>query len=125
MSATVSVGCKLPWGLVLEMGKVGADDYRRVTLVGSNGMNKGHGDKIAGHIVASGYGITFGVPKDFMDAWMAKHARLDCVRSGLIFVEAAKDAQPHAEMFSGVTTGFEPLSQSNMPRGLETARESA
>lgn len=124
MTATVSVGCKLPWGLICEMGTPGSDDYRRISLVGSNGANKGHG-KIPGHIVASGYGITFGVPKDFIDAWMAKHARLDCVRAGLVFVEAAKDAQPHAEMFAGVTSGFEALDSSKLPKGIETARESA
>lgn len=123
MTETVSVGCKLPWGLICEMGQPGAENYQRVALVGSNGPNRGHG-KIPGSIIAGGYGITFGVPKNFIDAWMAKHAKLDAVRNGLIFVEAAKDAEAFAKDMGDPKTGFEPRPQLDGKSGpLQTATE--
>ena len=55
MGATVTVGCKLPHGLVAEVGK------ESVTFLGINSTE-----------LIGGHGITENVPKDFWDAWVAK-----------------------------------------------------
>lgn len=107
MTQTVSVGCKLPAGLILEMG-IGTDQHQKVTVIGSNGRHKGHGN-LPGCMQANGYGITFGVPKDFMDAWMEKHKSLDAVRNGLIFALPQKDAVDMAKAFEQQKSGFEQI----------------
>lgn len=119
MTQTVSVGCKLPWGLICEMGKPGEDGYKRVTLIGSNYNPSAipSNRQVPGALVASGYGITPGVPKDFIDAWMTKHARLDAVRNGLVFVDTAKNALDMAATFESAKTGFEPLAQIDASKG--------
>lgn len=113
MTELVTVGCKIPSGLVLEMGRAGDENYKSVTI---HGANCTHGASPVGRItgkpvaVVGGYGITPNVPKDFMDAWMKKNERMPAVVNGLIFVElepaSAVDA---AETFAELKTGYEPL----------------
>lgn len=96
---TVTVGCKLPNGLICEMGKFGDEDYKAVTLKGANSA-----------VVHGGYGLTEGVDESFWQAWKAKHKRLSFVQKGLVFaVGDIASAIDHAIDLSAVKTGLEPL----------------
>lgn len=95
----VVVGCKLPNGLLCELGARDDENYHAVRLNGSNDQR-----------VIGGYGITPNVPEDFWNAWVKKHARLEFVRKGQVFVEGdLASAQDHAEERAEVKTGMEPL----------------
>lgn len=103
-TALYVVGCKLPNGLVCELGKPGDDDYRAVRLNGANSMRVVTLDGSN-----TGYGLTE-VPRDFWDAWVKKHKRLDFVRKGMVF--AANDeasARAMAQENAKLRTGLEPL----------------
>ena len=97
-TSMLSVGCKLPNGLICELGKVGDEEYQSVRLNGANSSN-----------IVGGYGIT-PVSAAFWDAWVKKHQRLAFVSKRLVFAmtdrDSARDfAQEHAE----VKSGFEAL----------------
>ena len=94
----VVIGCKLPNGLICEMGRYGDDDFTRVVLNGSNSAK-----------VVGGYGLT-NVSKAFWEAWLTKHQRLDFVRKGLVFQHSDEaSARSHATEMSGLRTGLEAL----------------
>lgn len=97
-TAMVTVGCKLPNGLICELGKHGDEGYQSVRLNGANSSN-----------IAGGFGLT-PVSATFWDAWVKKHKRLAFVTKGHVFamtdIASAQDfAKEHAE----VKTGFEAL----------------
>lgn len=107
-SDTVIVGCKLPHGLVLELGyTLGANggqvtygkDYKKIRV---NGTNHGYQDRTKGH-TAGEIALTPGVPKDFWDEWFKKNKDLAFVREGLIF------AQPNAASADAVKREREDL----------------
>lgn len=98
-TTTVTVGCKLPNGLVCELGKFGDEDYKAVTLKGANDSS-----------VVGGYGLTPGVDAAFWDAWKKKHARLKFVKDGQVFALGdIASARDHAIDLSALKTGLEPL----------------
>lgn len=102
MAATVTVGCKLPNGLILELGD------KRVTVKGSNSSN-----------IIGGHGITENVDKEFFDAWMAKNAGLQFVKSELIFAhEKYANTVAQAKEQVDEKTGLEPLNPEEKPAGL-------
>lgn len=95
----VVVGCKLPNGLLCELGARDDENYYSVRLNGANDSR-----------IEGGFGITPNVPEDFWNKWVKTHARLDFVKKGLVFVEGDLDsARDHAEERSGVKTGLEAL----------------
>ena len=97
-SSTVTVACRIPQGLHLDIVKHG-EVRQRVTLNGSN----------SAHAVA-GYGITEHVPKEFFGKWLADHKDLPAVRNGLIFAHAQKrSAEAKAAEQTGLKSGLEPL----------------
>lgn len=105
MGATVTVGCKLPHGLFLDMGD------KRVTIKGVNSTS-----------IIGGHGITENVDKEFFDAWMAKNANLTFVKAGFIFAhEKANNAAAEAKDREANATGLEALNPDAMPKGLEKA----
>lgn len=75
----VNIGCKLPHGLVLEVGldpKVGVPTgkYRSVVLQGTLGARAG-----------AKFGSTL-VPRDLWDVWAKKNAKLRYVVDKSVFV---------------------------------------
>lgn len=100
---TVSVGCRYPNGLYLDMGKT------RVEINGANAAN-----------VIGGHGITENVDKPFMEAWLAKHADLDIVKGGHLFING-KVASVIAEANEKANhlTGLEPLDPNKKPKNIE------
>lgn len=89
------VACKIPNGVILEMGE------KRVHIKGPN-----HPEAI----VEGGFGLTAGVNKEFMDAWLEKNKALEFVKAGFLFVHE-KEANAKAEAKEKVKekTKMEPL----------------
>lgn len=108
----VVVGCKLPNGLILELGRPGEGAYTRVRLNGANSAQ-----------IIGGAGLT-DVSEEFMTAWLKKNAELSFVRQRLVFVgndvtEASAVAIDRAQQ----KTGFERLGRKDMPKGVEVDEE--
>lgn len=103
-AATCIVGCKLPHGLVLE---IRANDGARIvhTLNGTNAA------RIVGANGAGvGYGLTDGIPTEFMTEWLKRNARHPAVVNGAIFMHtSAKGAEARAREGAKITTGIEPI----------------
>ena len=98
-TSTVTIGCKLPHGLMLH-----------VTEEGQQGKSfRVKGTNSAG--IIGGFGITPGVPKDLWEAWLKRHAQLDFVRNGLIFAyDKSADVQARAkEVGAEVSDGMAPI----------------
>ncbi|KWO67587.1 hypothetical protein [Burkholderia territorii] len=94
----VTVACKLPQGLHLDIVKHG-EVRRRVTL---NGANSPH--------AVAGFGITEHVPKAFFDQWLADHQELPAIRNELIFALPRRtDVEAMATERTDVKSGLEPL----------------
>jgi hypothetical protein len=109
-ASTVQIGCKLPNGMILEMGKPGDEGYRRVILNGANA---------ALIKTANGYGITE-VDAKFWKAWHPKHRWLPALAKGLVFaVGDLASAQAAALERAGEKTGLEPLRPDEAPRDIE------
>lgn len=108
---SVLVGCKLPHGIVLELGKPGEDKYARVELAGQNTSH-----------IAGGYGITR-VSKVFMAEWMKRkeNAKLSFVTKGYVFYHEQKESvESYFDSFASERTGLERLDpKTKMPKDLE------
>src|SRR5438093_12261515 len=96
--ATVTVGCKLPNGLILELSD-NSGSTKKVHIKGANASE-----------LVGGHGITHDVDKEFMDAWMAKNKDLSFVKNGFLFVHGKADsAVAEAKEKAKEKTGAEPL----------------
>lgn len=103
MSEVLTVGCKLPNGLVLEQ-----DGYT-VELNGSNSA-----------LVFGGYGLTEGVNKDSFDKWLSVHSNQPYVKNELVFAQAkTNSAQAKASENAKVKSGLEGLPQDKPMPGIE------
>ena len=99
MGTTVTVGCKLPNGLILRL--TDAADESRVTLAGANSSR-----------VIGGYGMTE-IDADFWAEWSKRHVEFEAFKNGVIFgVPKASDAAKEAASNEDVKTGLEPLDPS-------------
>jgi hypothetical protein len=106
-SSTVTVGCKLPSGLVLEL------DGKTVELNGANSSN-----------IIGGYGLTEGVDAEFFKQWMEKHEGMAFVRNELVFAQAkTADAKAEAVEKSAEQTGLEALNPDALPKGIEAVTQ--
>lgn len=91
--ATVTVGCKLPHGLHLDVND------KRITLAGENSS-----------AVIGGHGITEGVDKELFERWMSLNKDSAAVKNGLIFAhEKSSNTQAEAKEKVKNKTGFEGL----------------
>ena len=94
---TVTVGCKLPSGIILENP---IDTRQTVTLKGVN--------KAA--IIGADYATTE-VDGDFWELWAGVNKDFTPLKSGAIFVaKSAADAAAVAKELADETTGLEPMS---------------
>lgn len=94
MAKSVTIGCKLPHGIVLEhpmnpMVKVTIQGINKSLVIGSNF-------------------ITTEVDADFWDMWISVHSEFPAVKSGAIFVaKNEQDARAMAAERKSEKTGFE------------------
>lgn len=103
--ATVTVGCKLPNGIILEVGE------KRQLINGANAS-----------AVIGGYGLTENVDKEFFDKWMADHADLKFVKAELIFAnDKTNNTVAQAKEHADEESGFEGVDPTQKPAGLTEA----
>lgn len=100
--ATVTVGCKLPHGLHMDL------NGKRVTLKGANSS-----------AIAGGHGITENVDESFFTEWMSRNKELAFVKSGHIFSDVkVANVQAQANERKDEKTGFEGMDPDEMPANL-------
>ena len=110
MAETVSVGCRVPNGLVLTIG-------RRTTPEG-NIIDMGKSLPVAGpsrtmltaegSTIYCGHGIT-DIPKEFWDAWLKDNKDTALVKERYIFAQPkGESARAEAKELTGHNVGLEP-----------------
>jgi hypothetical protein len=133
-SATVTVGCKIPNGIVLQLCRPtkwieetpsGSRDRVRYDKFGprvfvqgpaypTGTVPDGYGDRPQ---MAGGFALTTGIPKDFWDAWLEQNAESTFVVNGQVFAQPTLDrAQGTGKENAAVKSGFEPLSRDMDPK---------
>lgn len=104
---TVTVGCKLPNGLIIEVGG------QSVELNGANASN-----------IIGGHGITYNVDADFFNAWLEAHQDRDMVKNGFIFAhEEAENTEAEAQEKTDNETKLEAINTDDKDNGVSTAKE--
>lgn len=107
MAGTVTVGCKLPQGLEIQVG-----DKTAVL----NGLNQS--------AIIGGHGITEGVDKELFDAWMIQRKDSAVVKNGFVFAhEKLASAQAEARNRQSNKTGLEGLDPNKPAPGIKPAEK--
>ena len=97
MADTVTVGCKYPTGVLIQVGNM------THTINGSNSSE-----------IFGGHGITDDVPKELWDAWLAENKNHDLVTGGFIFAhEQRKEVKAEAKEKADNKTKAEGLDKPN------------
>lgn len=134
--ATVTIGCKLPWGLVLRGmrkatrsvpvlgGGMREETYfqpdGREVLIYGNARAIGEDPKTR---IVFGVAMTSGVPKDLWDQWVKDNADMPAVVNGLIFAcPTVEDVASEARASRAVLSGLEPLRVDKDPRRPQSNR---
>jgi hypothetical protein len=121
---TLTIGCKLPSGLKLEIGKPHDPGYKSAELNGANqGKYTGRADsgRIFVPTTEHGYGLTQ-IDSELWGEWKKRHKvnAEKWLRDGVLFVvEDKASAQAAAADGAEVVTGFEQLNPDKLPQGLE------
>lgn len=132
-SATVTVACKLPHGLILRLYRM--NEFDEPVLGGGTRRGKiaeqvGDEVRIKGYAVPRGmdhttriiggnigFALTPGVPRDFFEEWLRQYADLPAVKQGLIFASDKVDTiEKKAKERSKLRNGLEPIDPKNPPR---------
>ena len=99
MGAVVTVGCKLPHGLVAQVGD------QTITFKGLNSTQHGDGETL---ILFNHYALTHNVPEDFWNEWVKAHADFAFVKNGMVFADkVVKNVDAIAKERKSEKTGFE------------------
>lgn len=150
-AGTVTVACKFPSGLALQLGKKevwieetpgGPRERVRFNRVGRLYDVRGPAYPVgtppvgfhSSPQIVGGYALTPGIPADFWDEWLAQNAQNSLVVNKTIFAHSRQDhVIGQAREQAGIRTGFEPLTPDNDPRmpkpqtagvtGIQTADE--
>ncbi|MBS1002169.1 hypothetical protein JK169_14395 [Acetobacter persici] len=102
--STVTIGCKLPNGLVLSLGEA------RHELAGTRAS-----------AVIGGYGLT-PIPAEFWAAWSRTYAEYPLLKNGLIFAQTTLEkATGQAREQAALRTGTEPLNPATPAPGITPA----
>jgi hypothetical protein len=125
---TLTVACKHPLGFQLRLYKFitvvqptpagGYLDERIAQLFGEPVFINGPGREVGTDPkspIAGGAALTFGVSKDFWDAWMEQNKTHPAVVNGILFAHKS-DTRGMAKEREGLKTGLEPLEQNGDPR---------
>jgi len=110
--STVTVGCKLPHGIHLDLYEVIGDQptvKSRVTVKGQNAAE-----------VIGGHGITMGVDKAHFDEWMRVNKNHPAVVNGLLFAhESAQKTVGEAQEKKDTKSGFEGIDPEKPGMGVQ------
>jgi len=105
-SNPVTIGCKLPNGLVLKIGET------KLILKGANSSR-----------VVGGYGLT-SVPSDLWEAWSKAYAESPFIKKNLVFAQTTvAKAESQATEQSEVKSGLEPLDPNKPAPGIVKAEK--
>jgi hypothetical protein len=129
---TVTVGCKLPSGFVMETHRFepifepvlggGTRETRRAFKTGREHTLNGYAinpleamkGNVPTHLIIGGYGLTSGVPRDFWDEWYAEYKDSALVKNQVIVMhETADGARAMVVDRAKVQSGFEPIDPEN------------
>ena len=120
----ITVACKLPNGLHLDLSKDG--QRTRFTLRG-NALPRGadRDDSKEYPRVIGGFALTE-IPKLFWDAWFATHKEIPAVRNGLIFARAKPaDTAAMAAEKAELRSGMEPLDPKKPAKDIAKLEDAA
>jgi hypothetical protein len=116
----VSVGCKLPNGMHLDIRQAG-QPTQRVTLKGINSLSEG---MILRPSVRSGFAVTENVPKEFFEHWMELNAAHPAVKNNLIFAHTqVASVRAMGEEFKNELHGFEPIDPNKPGPNIESRKD--
>lgn len=134
-SNTVTVACKLPHGLMLEVvdeavfrdihpqnGVMARPAGERIRV---NGCARPVGVPLPEDVaqVVGGFALTPGVPADFWAAWLKQNKDAPFVKAGMIFAhEKAGSVVSEAKEKREVLSGFEGMNPSKPAPGIEPAK---
>lgn len=107
ISGTVTIGCKLPCGLVMTY------KGKSVELKGSRESR-----------ILNGYGLTHNVDAEFWEGWKKAHAKLPFVKGELVFAYGdQRSAEDMAAERQNERTGLEGLDPNKPGKDLEKVPE--
>src|SRR5882724_379731 len=112
----VIVACKLPAGLIIEVGTLGQDDHYRVEDAGPNtSLRTGR----PGGILVGGYAFS-PVRRDAWAEFVRTHKNAAYLKNRAVYAEDSLDKAQAAALTDGNTLlGFERLNPDKLPDGLE------
>jgi len=117
---TISVGCKLPHGMHLDIRMQG-HPVERITLKGTNSI---HAGQIIRPAIRGGFAITENVPKEFFEHWLEQHKEHPAVKNELIFAHTQSESvRDMAKDREEISAGFEPIDPAAPAKGIETRKE--
>lgn len=137
MAGKVSVGCKLPHGLVLRVFNM---IERDVPVMGGGSRTEkiaeqraetatvhgwAHAQNAAPNCtIIGGYAITDGVDKDLWELWLSQNKNSDMVKAGLIFANEKSDSvSGKAKDGKDVRSGLERLDPAKMNGRIKTDKD--
>ena len=126
MAGTVTVACKLPNGIVLDIRDEVGVTLKAVTLNGSRHRVRPDGMPIFAWEVHGGYGLTPNVDQEFWDEWSKSNATYGPFKQGLIFALPKLDsAISKAREQEELKTGLEPLNVDGKDDRIDARIQSA
>ena len=139
MPGQVTVACKLPHGLILQLCKEveepeqGQAGHKLVKVwkrqperVKINGYLAKYQPDLPPAAENSSYALTHGVDKEFWDQWLAQNRELDMVKAKLIFASEKQDTVTQAmKTYDGTKCGLEPLDRNKLPKNISTYKKEA
>ncbi len=117
MSKLVVIACRLPHGLIAEVGEFGASDYKAVKI---NGVHSVDAAGKPSSIVHNGHAFTQ-VDEDFWKAFCAAHRGAPYLVNRLVYAEDSLEAAHNVTTLAEAKgkTGFEPLDPDKTPTEIE------
>lgn len=139
MPGTVTVACKIPNGVVLQVYTmetvsvpVMAGGFRDVKLAKQlpwrqklNGPARKIGEDLPYQVI-HGFALTHNVDADKFALWLEQYKDTDMVKNGLVFAQLkTNDTIAQANEHKGQISGYEPIDPKNLPpefrKKIETA----
>jgi hypothetical protein len=131
MAGTLTVACKLPAGLILQVWNMEDHDepvFGGGVKVVKRAVKHGPAIKINGsarrmgadapHEIRGGVGLTYGVDEDLWKRWLEQNKDEPYVKNGLVFAQpTGKPGEIGAQIRDHRTlkSGMEPLDPNNLP----------
>jgi hypothetical protein len=142
MPGTVTVGCKIPTGLILQTFNMedhdeplfggGVKTVKRAVKTPHPPVKINGPARYAGldlpHDIKGGCGLTYGVDADFFAEWLRQNRDEPYVKNGLVFAQqTGKPGEIDAQIkdHRKYQSGMEPLDPSNLPQEFKGKIEKA